>query len=907
MHYPDWSYQDIYDESMKKIIYLALTILFSVMSCQEFDDSAIWDKLEDHENRIAYLEELCKQMNTNISSLQTIVTALQNNDYVTAVIPITKNNETIGYTISFAKALPITIFHGEDGKDGENGTNGVTPVLGVKQDVDGKYYWTIDGEYILASNGNKIPTTGTDGTDGISPILKIEDGYWWVSYNQGKEWDKLGRATEEDEDPIFQEIEYDDDHLYITLSHGEKITLLRCKEGDCLPVTVIDKIGVTKAIFCGHLDVPKTELQLCQVTIYYDKAEKFHITTAAKKQTIDFDDQNNFEIIIDVSADTEYIYCVEVESKTGIARGSVKTFVTNSISIDCSATNILSREACLEGNIIGWDNILECEKTLEIHLYVEQVDTYQVILNENIPMDENGTFSVQLSNLDPEKEYYYELACNSGTDTFASSFSTIAFVPTDDDRLTLLAIGRQLGMQELWDESENIENWKGVELWEDGPYNGRVRKVEFCFCNTSHSLPYEIQFLTTLEELIIFGNVNHYLHSLSTGEYVTKLTNLKRLTIEGYGLTELHPDFANLNNLEYLNLDSNCFDEIPQILTRENFPNLHALSLRLNQRYAIYDLSNNIRVNIGGFVDDNLALDKGMRSFKQLLKWDNLDTLQLSINYLQGQLPDMSSEGLPMWTFEELKDSLSGNLTSLHPRLSNIPKVLPNMKRLSLNFNRLSGNLPDWLLFHPNLDLWYPFAYIFTQEGKDERGQVAGFSNEPTNLNYYYEIYQGKEGYTIVDDNSGGDENIGDDDNIDEENCIRLLNSDQAISAGATLERVTAGELYNQYYDSGAEIYHLIYTQEDRPIRIVLPSQVKAHTVNPYAYHTNIRVNDTVYSEYFGPNNIIGEVVLADDNSVTIYMDLPDGVNYIRGNINFLDSSNNLIAILICTIDTSSK
>ena len=59
---------------------------------------------ERFENRIAKLEELCKQMNTNISSLQSLVTALQNNDYVTGVTPITKNGETIGYTITFTKS-----------------------------------------------------------------------------------------------------------------------------------------------------------------------------------------------------------------------------------------------------------------------------------------------------------------------------------------------------------------------------------------------------------------------------------------------------------------------------------------------------------------------------------------------------------------------------------------------------------------------------------------------------------------------------------------------------------------------------------------------------------------------------------------------------------------------------------
>ena len=48
-----------------------------------YDDSKIRKQLEDHEKRILALEQLCTQMNTNIASLQKIVEALQNNDFVT--------------------------------------------------------------------------------------------------------------------------------------------------------------------------------------------------------------------------------------------------------------------------------------------------------------------------------------------------------------------------------------------------------------------------------------------------------------------------------------------------------------------------------------------------------------------------------------------------------------------------------------------------------------------------------------------------------------------------------------------------------------------------------------------------------------------------------------------------------
>ncbi|MBO5189319.1 MAG: leucine-rich repeat protein [Alistipes sp.] len=239
---------------MKKLfIYLLVAITMIIAGCSEsFDDSKIWDKLDDHESRIAKLEELCKQMNTNISSLQTIVKALQNNDYVTGVTPITKDGETVGYTITFTKSQPITIYHGKDGKDGQNGADGKdgvdgkdgsTPIIGVKQDTDNIYYWTLNGEWLLDANGNKIKAQGTDGKDGqdgadgkdgITPQLKIENDYWYISYDNGTSWTQLSKATGEDGqdgangangDSFFQSVAHDENDVYITLADGTVIVL----------------------------------------------------------------------------------------------------------------------------------------------------------------------------------------------------------------------------------------------------------------------------------------------------------------------------------------------------------------------------------------------------------------------------------------------------------------------------------------------------------------------------------------------------------------------------------------------------------------------------------------------------------------------------------------------------------
>lgn len=308
------------------------------------------------------------------------------------------------------------------------------------------------------------------------------------------------------------------------------------------------------------------------------------------------------------------------------------------------------------------------------------------------------------------------------------------------DSVALLSIARALNMWESWESSEDMSNWENIELWEkdmDGCTDdmvGRVKYARFFMFNTKEGIPFEVQYLTAAEELVFYSNTNSTLYNLSTGEYISKLKQLKRLTISAYGLTELDPSFTGLENLEFLDLSGNNFEKIPSVLTKENFPHLHALRLNTNQRIIIYDLYNSTTTNFGGLFQET----NETREFpRRLLEWDKLDTLVLSVNYLQGHIPDMKD--YTTYTQEDINAA-----DSLPQALVGIPKVLPNIKQFSINLNRLTGELPEWLLRHPALDWLDPYTLIFTQEGKDKDGKTAGFSNEPINLNDYYEFYEGK-------------------------------------------------------------------------------------------------------------------------------------------------------------------
>lgn len=376
-------------------------------------------------------------------------------------------------------------------------------------------------------------------------------------------------------------------------------------------------------------------------------------------------------------------------------------------------------------------------------------EEYQVNLDRGVrPREVTLRFNWEINSRDternasivfkPRKEV--QLATQDGLTVRQNASEPIDVGTRAGDSVALLSIARALDMWQSWETSESMANWDNVELWEKDMEGctddmvGRVKYARFYMFSTKEGIPFEVQYLTAADELVFYSNTNSNRYSLSTGEYITKLPNLKRLTISAYGLTELDPSFKNLKSLEFLDLSGNNFEEIPSVLTKENLPNLHALKMNANQRIIIYDLYNSTTTNFGGLFQETSS----SREFpRRLLEWDKLDTLILSVNYLQGRIPDMKD-----YTTYTQADINAAD--SLPQALVGIPKVLPNIKRFSINLNRLTGELPEWLLRHPALDWWDPFTLVFFQEGKDKEGKTAGFTNEPINLNDYYEFYEGK-------------------------------------------------------------------------------------------------------------------------------------------------------------------
>ena len=240
---------------MRKFLCLALGVvatLTAMVGCS-YDDEAIWKEIESVKDRVDMLEESVIKTNEDIVTLQTIVNALQKNVFVVSVTPTAE-----GYTIVFSDGTTAEI---KSGKDGANGAN--APVISVKQDADGNYYWTMDGEWLLV-DGERVRANGIDGEDGangengidgedaIAPQVRINDTTkeWEISTDGGMTWVSTGVVAEgkdgangangsngtdgtngTDGDSLFKSVDTSHpDYVIITLADGTELRLARYDE-----------------------------------------------------------------------------------------------------------------------------------------------------------------------------------------------------------------------------------------------------------------------------------------------------------------------------------------------------------------------------------------------------------------------------------------------------------------------------------------------------------------------------------------------------------------------------------------------------------------------------------------------------------------------------------------------------
>ena len=322
-------------------------------------------------------------------------------------------------------------------------------------------------------------------------------------------------------------------------------------------------------------------------------------------------------------------------------------------------------------------------------------------------------------------------------------------VITDDRAGDSLAVVTIYEKMECWSEGtiatdRPMTEWECLRVWsaddESLPSSeavGRVRDLDLSYFNTEEGIPYEIKYLKYLETLSLFGNVNTMLKTIDMGEEVCELEYLKALRVAAFGLASLPKNFAQLgDSLEVLDLNSNNFTRIPSVINEDNFPRLISLNLASNRRKSINDLRSST---------DDIGIYSDMDSsdeIERLFLWENLEELGLSFNYIEGQLPNFTpgENGVRAYTAEDVRefgDTINWAVEN------NLPRILPNMHSLRINLNFMTGEIPDWLLYHPRLMEWAAEILVFEQQtpATDSYGRTVKFDNAPNSMEYYFESY----------------------------------------------------------------------------------------------------------------------------------------------------------------------
>lgn len=205
----------------KKVIikWMVLPLAFAAVACTDYQSSI--DELSQRVDGIDQRVTAQESLNDDIEAIKEIVDAQKQAGYITGV------TETAdGYQFTMSNGTIISVRNGRDGRDGTNGQDGHTPVIGVTQDTDGNWYWTVDGEFLLDGSGNKVRANGIDGQngqDGVTPQIRVNSttGLWEVSYDNGTTWTSLGVKAQGDKgDAFFQNVVVGETEVTFTLADG---------------------------------------------------------------------------------------------------------------------------------------------------------------------------------------------------------------------------------------------------------------------------------------------------------------------------------------------------------------------------------------------------------------------------------------------------------------------------------------------------------------------------------------------------------------------------------------------------------------------------------------------------------------------------------------------------------------
>ena len=614
----------------------------------DFDDSELRKQIADLDGRLTSLEKLCAQMNTNISSMQTIVNALQQNDYITGVTPITEGGNTTGYSITFAKNKPITIYHGKNGSS-----------LSAKKDADGIYYWELNGSWLLDDENNRMKVSG------VTPQLKIENEHWLVSVDGGKTWDDAGTATR---DPLFKEVD----------NSAEDFVKFVFADGTEVQVPKKDTFAIS---FSEPLPLKISAGETVEITYTLSQGnEKTLVKTVCSngwQAVVNKQDHTSGTITItapDPITDDEILVFV--------SDGKEKT-VMSAISFCIVILDNIQDNTVKVG---GGDGNLNLEITSNLEIKA-------VPQNEWIIADEQPQSKALATN-----HFHFKILANKGEqsrtghievqDMGGKVLKTITVIQGNaqeeeiaKEREALIAFyhatnGDQWKNNTNWCSDKPIGEWYGIRC-----QNGLVEVLNLTENGLLGMIPLEIGNLGNLRILSL--SINQL-----SGEIPSSIGQLKELTtlyLENNQLSGNIPvELGDLTNLTMAYLYNNQLSgNIPPSIG--NLKELDRLLLSNNQLTGI------IPTEIGNLCNlTSLSLDYNQLSGEipaNIVDLKNLQELRLDNNKLEGLIPNticqMSNLKFLWFANNHFSGNIPQNIGNLHA-----------LERLDLSHNQLTGSIP---------------------------------------------------------------------------------------------------------------------------------------------------------------------------------------------------------------------
>lgn len=236
--------------NITKCFSLFLMVALVLTSCDKYNYT---DKLQGLGTRVEILEAMVLEANTNIEALNEIIHAINKRGFITNVVKNTDGS----YTITFNTGNTYTLRDGRKGADGKDGKDTIFQIGAEQDPTDGIWYWTVNGQWLLDNNGNKVRAGAVDGKDGKDgktgqiyvPQVRINPYTlnWEISTDGGSTWTDTGfyaagkdgtdgsngtdgRNGKNGEDDMFQEI--------IPAADGSSITfVLRDGRTFTVPIT----------------------------------------------------------------------------------------------------------------------------------------------------------------------------------------------------------------------------------------------------------------------------------------------------------------------------------------------------------------------------------------------------------------------------------------------------------------------------------------------------------------------------------------------------------------------------------------------------------------------------------------------------------------------------------------------